>query len=610
MKTSDYIAQFLAGRGVRHLFVISGAGNVHLLDAIAAHPDLAYVCPHHEQAGVMASLAYRRISGRPGVMLTTSGGGASNAVTGVLDAWADSIPCLVISGQEKSAYARRESPLRMWGIQGFDIVRAVEGITKYAAMVNDPATIRYHLEKAFHLMDEGRPGPVWLDIPIDVQAAPIDPEALEGFSPEPAAPGEELRASAATVLSWMRQAKRPVLLLGHGIRLAGAVDALPALMEKFPFPVLTAWNGTDMVPTGHPRHFGREGNYGQRCANFVVQNCDLLVSIGSRLAIPQVGYDFREFARAAKIAVVDIDPAELSKFDDRPDLLRIAADAGVFIRALLEGAGAEPFAEPAEWMERCRGWRERYAPVDEAIHRPAPGCVNSYPFIRSLSRHFGPDEIVVTDMGTALTCTHQAIELSGRQRLVTSTGLGEMGFGLPGAIGACFAADRRRVVLITGDGSIMMNLQEFQTVAHHRLPIKMFLYVNDGYLTIKHTQAGLFGGGRFAGSGEASGVSCPDFARVGRAFGFSVFRISDPGETDAVIRTVLDTEGPVLCEVVTDPLQPLVPKLSFTVAEDGSMVSPPIEDLYPFLPRKRLEEEMIVGVHEKSRRIADPEEPA
>jgi acetolactate synthase-1/2/3 large subunit len=601
VKTSDYIAQFLAERNVKHLFAISGAGNVNLLDSIARHPDLIYVCPHHEQAGVMASLAYHRISGRPGLMITTSGAGATNAITGVLDAWADSIPCLVISGQERSSYARADNPLRMWGVQGMDISAMVKGITKYSAIVKDPYTIRYHLEKAFYLSESGRPGPVWLDIPTDVQAAPIEPERMVAYRPE-TAPQPDLSRPIDQVLEWLAQAKRPVILIGHGVRLAGAAELVPALLQQLPVPFLTAWNGADLISTRHPQHYGHAGNYGQRCANFIVQNCDLLLTIGTRLAIPQVGYDFAEFARAAKKVIVDIDPTELTKFGHPAETALIQADARYFITALLEAVRGRVFARPSDWLAQCDTWRERYPLVDPAMHETKPGVVNSYDFIFRLSQQFAPDEIIVTDMGTALTCTHQAIVLDHQQRLVTSTGLGEMGFGLPGAIGACLANDHRRVILITGDGSIMLNLQEFQTVAHHHLPIKMFMYLNDGYLTIRHTEKSLFGD-RFSATGANNGVSCPDFARLAQVFGFTTFHISDPADIETVTGQALSTEGPVLCTIDMDPMQPLVPKLSFALQADGTLVSPPIEDLYPFLPRAELREQMLIGLHPKSEAV-------
>lgn len=598
IKVSDYIAAFLVQKKIREIFAISGAGNVHLFDSIANHPDLRYICPHHEQAGAMAAIGYTRLSDRCGVMMTTAGPGASNAITGALSAWADSIPILMISGQEKSVYANRKNPLRMWGVQGFDIVRAVEGITKYAAIIDTPESVRFHLEKAFYLMREGRPGPAWLDIPVDVQSALIDPSLLDGFTPtieekRPTVTTEQL----AAVLHELGRARRPVLLLGQGIRLGGSLNEMFELVDKLRIPVLTSWNGADLLPSDHPRHFGHAGVYGQRCANFVLQNADLLLTVGTRLAIPQVGYDLSEFVRAGRRIMVDIDESELNKFAGVFDLL-IRSDAGIFMSALTRTL--ERPIEARDWLRTCEDWRDRYPLVEHSVHtQPDVGLINSYHFIDRLSRLLAKDDVVVTDMGTALTCTHQTISLRGDQRLMTSTGLGEMGFGLPGAIGAAFACPDKRIVLIVGDGSFMMNLQELQTVVHHHLPIKIFLYENDGYLTIKHTQNALFKG-RFAGSNAQTGVSCPNFQGLARVFGLQTFHLENWADATDIIQRTLDADGPTLCSIRMDPEQLLAPKINFLSRKDGSLVSPPLEDLYPFVPREVLKNEMLIGIHPKS----------
>jgi len=509
----------------------------------------------------------------------------------------------VISGQEKSEFTKDESPLRMWGVQGFNITKVVSPICKYAARVDDPKKIRSTLEEAFFRAKSGRPGPVWVDIPIDIQAAQINPEKLEPFVPQPE-PSSDIKRQIDDIVSLIKRSKRPVIHLGHGIRLAGGADLIPELMKALPFPVLTAWNGADLIATDHPRHFGREGNYGQRCANFVVQNCDLLIAIGTRLTLPMIGYDYSEFARAATKIIVDIDPAELDKFGDRKDTITVLADAKYFIGELLKALPGLSIKEPGAWLKQCNKWRDEFPYVDSSIHRSRKGFVNSYLFIDKLSDNLSKDDVLVTDMGTALTATHQSIRLKEGQRMVTSTGLGEMGYGMPGAIGACFAKNKKRVVLVTGDGSMMMNLQELQTIAHHKLPIKIFIYINDGYLTIKTTQLGIFGK-KFTASGKASGVTCPDFIKVGKAFGFKTFRIKEDKDSEGTIRKVLKAKGPVICEVVADPIQPLVPKLTFSVLPDGKMVSPPLEDLYPFLSREKLKEEMLIPLSEKSLAIKD-----
>lgn len=606
MKLSDYVAQTLAEHNARHIFAISGAGSAHLLDSVAYHPELSYVCPHHEQAGVMAAIAYTRVSGRLGVMMTTAGPGAANAIIGVLNAWADSIPCLILSGQEKSVHARPSNPLRMWGVQGFNIVDTVKGFTKYAALVDKPETVRYHLEKALYLASEGRPGPVWIDIPVDVQAAQIDPAALDGFTPPEVVAGGRLAEDAAKVREMFAKAQRPVIWLGNGIRLAGAEAMVRDLVAKFPAAYLTAWNGCDLLSTDHPLHFGHAGVYGQRCANFVLQNCDLLVAIGTRLAIPQVGYEQSEFARGAKRVMVDVDPAEIAKLSGVLDL-GIEADAGEFLRELLvePAGGANDLAELAhavnheDWIAKCSHWRDKYPLIEDGAHPVEPGYVNSYRFIDELSNHFSDRETIVLDAGTACTCSFQALRLREGQRVVYSTGLGEMGFGLPGAIGAALARGGERVILLSGDGSIMMNLQELQTVVHHQLPVKLFLFTNGAYLSIKHTQKAVFG--RYSGADPDSGVSCPDFHKVAAAFGFATAKIERWEDAPAAIARVLETPGPVLCEVPMNPTQLLVPKLALAVTAEGKFVSPPLEDLSPLLAREPFREEMeLVGVHPKS----------
>jgi acetolactate synthase-1/2/3 large subunit len=610
MKLSDYVAETLAAHRAEHVFAISGAGNAHLLDSVAYHPKLKYVCPHHEQAGLMAAISYGRLTGRPGVMMTTAGPGAANAIIGVLNAWADSIPCLVISGQEKSIHARPNNPLRMYGVQGFDIVKTVSGMTKYAALVDKPESVRCHLEKAMHLAYDGRPGPVWIDIPVDIQAAKIDPDTLEGFTSEPTQVSARLSHAVEYVKSCYASAKRPVFWLGNGIRLAGAESLVARFVDKFPAAYLTAWNGCDLLPTEHPLHFGHAGVYGQRCANFVLQNCDLLVAIGTRLAIPQVGYDLTEFARAATRIMVDIDPTEIGKLESILDM-GIEADAAEFLEEMLSDKASSELSgllqavsresNCSDWLEQCSSWRTKY-PVIEAstTHRHEPGYINSYQFIDRLSDHFAPNETIVLDAGTACTCSFQSLRLKAGQRVVYSTGLGEMGFGLPGAIGAAFARpENERIILISGDGSIMMNLQELQTVIHHRLPIKIFLFTNDSYLSIKHTQKAMFG--RFSGADPETGVSCPDFHKVAAAFGLRTIKLSGWENVDSEIEAVLAGPDSVLCEIPMHPMQLLVPKLALAVTAEGQFVSPPLEDLSPLLPREPFREEMqLVGVHPKS----------
>jgi acetolactate synthase-1/2/3 large subunit len=603
MKVSDYIAQLFVENNMKHIFSISGAGNVHLLNSIIDNPKLVSIHPHQEQSGVLASLAYKRICGRLGVMITTSGGAATNAITGALDAWADSIPVLIISGQEKSEFIQSHKDLRMWGVQGFDICKTVKNITKYAVLITDPKQVKYEFQKAIHIAESGRPGPSWIDIPTDVLAAQINPDELKGYTPEVNLNENAFSKFIPQLNNLLKSSKRPVFIFGNGIRLGGAEHLLNKLVDKFQTPFLTTWNGLDVISSEHPLNYGREGTYGQRCANFIVQNADIIITIGSRMAIPQVGYDLKEFGRDAKKVIVDIDPTELAKFSQDASFTLIEAHAKNFIESLLNEVVAPSKENYSDWKKTCDAWKEKYPFVEpNGLHKEQDGLLNSYQFMKELNTHFSSNEIIVTDMGTALTCTHQTLKLKDQQRIVTSTGLGEMGFGLPGAIGASLAADKQRVILINGDGSMMMNLQEMQTIIHHKLPVKLFVYINDGYLTIKHTQNNLFGK-KFSGSGADSGVSCPDFSKIGEAFGFKTFKINSLEESKTIIPQVLNADGPILCEVFIHSMQLLAPKTSFNINPDGTLVSPPLEDLSPFLPREEFQKEMIIPAHPKSLQI-------
>ncbi|HEY3328877.1 MAG TPA: thiamine pyrophosphate-binding protein [Capsulimonadaceae bacterium] len=604
MKVSDYIAQYLEERGIRHVFGIVGAGNAHIFDSITKRGYTEIVCVHHEQAACMAMQTYYRTSGQITAAVLTTGGGSTNATTGIVGAWADSIPGVVISGNENSKFTTAENPLRMWGVQGYDSAGMMEKVTKYASRVMEPASISFELAKAFDVAGSGRPGPCWVDVPMNIQAANVEPDELKSYSPEADTPASlaspSLTDSVAAVVVKLRESSRPVLWLGHGIRLAGAVDKIEPLLEQTQTPALVSWAGIDMVSSDHPLVYGRAGVYGQRSANFVLQNCDFLLCVGTRLAIPQVGYDLNEFVRAATVAVVDVDPAEATKHGSRIEL-SIVADAGEFLAELLRQLGEAPLSPKPEWIATCDAYREKY-PWIGPEHDDANGYINSYRFLDKYIAHFKPDQIVVTDMGTALLSGHQVLRIADGQRLMTSTGLGEMGFGLPAAMGASFARNKGEVLCLNCDGGMMMNLQELQTIVHHELPIKIIVFNNDGYLMIKHTQKALFKG-HYSGSDQKSGVSCPNFSAVGAAFNIPTFQIRTWDDFETVIPHVQAHSGTVICEVFTDPEQPFVPKLSLAIKKDGTLVSPPLEDLSPFLPREELEGAMIVGMHAKSREI-------
>ncbi|HSV98603.1 MAG TPA: thiamine pyrophosphate-binding protein [Sedimentisphaerales bacterium] len=594
VKISDYIASTIADLGVRHVFGVCGGGAMHLVDSFGGSDRMEYIATHHEQAAAMAAEGYARVSGVPGATLVTSGPGGTNAVTGVYGAWVDSIPAFFVSGQVTRDTLIGQTGLRQFGIQEGNIIDIIRPITKYAVTITDPDTIRYHVEKACHLATTGRPGPVWIDVPLDIQNKLINPEELRGYtSDERSEPCTEyvLRGLVAQCAEMLAKAKRPVLIYGYGVRLAGAEDSLRDLVQRTQIPCVSSWTTSDVIPTADENYVGRSGIMGDRAGNFAVQNADLVLIIGSRMSIPQVGYNYKLFARGAKKIMVDIDEIELKKPSLRPDL-PICADAGRFLQALLakvEADGGTLAIDP--WRTRCRNWKQKY-PVCLPEYRDNRDKVNSFHFVDRLSEKLGSDAVVVTDMGTSFTCTMQTFRTKAGQRLFTSSGFSSMGFGLPGAIGACFAQGRGKTILITGDGGLQMNIQELQTVAHHRLPLIVFVLNNEGYLTIKLMQQNHFG--RYVGSDPASGLTCPDIVKLAEAYGIESERIADQKTLDERLDTVLSHRGPYICEILMPPEQALIPRVSSLKLPDGRIVSKPMEDLYPFLDREEFRENMIV----------------
>jgi acetolactate synthase I/II/III large subunit len=607
-KVSDAIAGFFAKNEMTHLFGIIGAGNVHIFDSVYQNPAIQMVCVHHEQAACMAMQTYYRTSGRVTASVLTTGAGSSNGITGVLSAWADSIPCLVVSGNENSKYIHPDNHLRMYGVQGYDSSFMVQKITKYATRVMEPKMTLYELEKALWISLDQRPGPCWIDIPMNIQTSFIEEEELLHFTPETKSKEtkdkncQNLDDAVAKIIAELSVAKRPVIWLGHGIKLAGGENLITELMDRIPAAYLVSWAGIDMVDSNHPLLFGRAGVYGQRSANFVLQNCDYLLSIGNRMAVPQVGYDITELTRDAKITVVDIDSTELEKYPERFNST-ICADAKHFLNHLLKALKTTPIPADqfAQWIARCNEYKTDFPWVDKE-HADTRGYINSYRFMEKLNARFKPDQVVVTDMGTALLSGHQVLKMKPGQRLMTSTGLGEMGYGLPAAIGASFANNKGEVLCLNCDGGMMMNLQELQTIAHYKLPIKIIIFNNDGYLMIKHTQKNI-AHGRYAGVDKASGVSCPDFSKLAYAFGFPSWQIRTWEDFETMIGDFMNCETPAICEVFMDPEQFFYPKLGLSVQKDGSLISPPLEDLSPFLDRDTLEQNMLSGLHPKSKKI-------
>ena len=594
VKLSDYIFSFIAELGVREVFAVCGGAAMHLVDSLGMNKHLKYIATHHEQAAAMAAEAYARISGKPGVVLVTSGPGGTNTITGVCGAWIDSIPTIFVSGQVTSDTLIGDTGLRQFGVQEANITELVQPITKYAVTVTDATQIKYHLQKALYLATTGRPGPVWLDIPLDIQGKLINPSVLDPFIPEDIEHVDTkhlLKLQVVECIELIKKAKRPVLMSGYGIRLAEGEKEFVTLAERLKIPVVSSWTTSDLIHTSHELYVGRSGIMGDRAGNFTVQNADVLLIIGSRMSIPQVGYNYKTFAREAKKIMVDIDDVELKKPSLTPNL-PIKADAKEFIMEMLSKLEEEKITfDVRDWIKSCQHWKARY-PVTLPEYKEIKDGVNSFYFIDILSEKLGNDAVVVTDMGTSFTCTMQAFKTKAGQRLFTSSGHASMGFGLPGAIGACFAHGRKKTICISGDGGLQMNIQELQTLVHYKLPIILFVLNNGGYLTIKLMQQNHFG--RYVGSDASSGLSCPDIIKIAHAYGIKAERIANHDALRARIDYILSEPGPFICEIVMPEDQPLIPRVSSLKKPDGTIISKPLEDMYPFLSREEFMGNMIV----------------
>ena len=596
VKLSNGVFRAVADLGVTHVFMLTGGGAMHLNDSLGQRREIEYVCTGHEQAAAMAAEAHAKVTGNLGVCLVTTGPGSTNAITGVTGGWLDSTPMLVISGQAKRADLKGDSGVRQMGVQEVDIVSMVRPVTKYAVTVMDPAEIRYHFEKAVHLARTGRPGPVWLDLPLDVQGAMIDESSLRGFDPaesratDQAAP-PVLAAAVKRTIETLNAAERPVVFIGNGVRLAGARAAMRQLIERLGLPVLTTWPAQDLVPDDHPLAAGRPGPLAPRGANFTLQNSDWLLAIGARLDLVVTGYAPALFARAATKIMVDVDPAELRKMGTTIGL-PICSDAGAFLDEMIRQIAAVERRDRSSWDARWRDWRAKY-PVVLPEYRHQPSGVSTYVLGEAISEASAPDEVIVSgSSGAGIEIFCLAAKLKEGQRLFLTTALGAMGNGLPALVGACLAHGRRRTIGVDGDGGLQLNIQELETIRRFDLPVKLFVLSNDGYASIRTSQSRYFG--RLAGADATSGVTLPPLRAVVEAYGLRYDRIeSDRGLVDR-IRGILESEGPVVVEVMTPREEPRAPSLSSMRKPDGSMVSKPLEDLWPFLPRDEFLSNMLI----------------
>lgn len=596
MKLSDWVFRYLADQGIKHVFMLTGGGAMHLNDSLGQCADIEYVCTSHEQAAAMAAESYAKVTGDIGVCLVTAGPGGTNAITGIAGAWLDSTPMLVLSGQAKRADLKGNSGVRQMGVQEVDIVSMVSPITKYAVTVMEPSDIRYHMEKAVHLARAGRPGPVWLDLPLDVQGAAIDEKTLRGFdATEVVIPGlatkDAIAAAARHAIELLNASERPVVLVGNGVRLARARAEMRALIHTLGVPVLTTWPAHDMVPDDHPLMVGRPGPLAPRGANFTLQNSDWLLSLGARLDLVVTGYAPQNFARAAKKIMVDIDAAELRKMNGTVHV-PVCADVKDFIAEMMRQAGGIRRRDRAAWIARWREWQTKY-PVVLPEYRHLPDGVSTYVLGEAISEASAPDDVIVSgSSGAGIEIFCLAARLKEGQRLFLTTALGAMGNGLPGVIGACLANNRRRTLCVDGDGGLQLNIQELETARRLKLPIKLFVMNNDGYASIRTSQSRYFG--RLAGADATSGVTLPALRAVVAAFGLPYARIEADRDLAARVRELIDAPGPVIVEVMMPREEPRAPSLSSMRKPDGSMVSRPLEDLWPFLPREEFLSNMVI----------------
>lgn len=589
IKVAKYISQFLVDNGIKDCFMVTGGGAMHLDDAIGHQEGMHCVFNHHEQACSIAAEGYTRMTGKLAAVCVTSGPGGTNAITGVMGGWLDSIPMFVLSGQvkrETTIWSCPELGLRQLGDQEFDIINSVSNMTKYAVMLTNPKEVAYHLEKALYLALNGRGGPVWIDIPLDVQGAMVETDELIHFNPEEEKPWQvpEVKEDVVdTIFTKIKNAKAPLILVGTGIRLGGAEELLLKLLDKLQIPVVTAWNANDVLAVDSPYFAGMPGTVGTRPGNFAVQNCDLLISLGCRLNIRMIGYNHFDFAKNAYKIIVDIDPRELIKPTIRPDM-PVNADVKDLISKMLE-VDYSVEEKHKSWLKWCQNLVKEYPAACDEYHRNDGGLINPYIFTDKLFSHLKDDDRIICGNGSACVITFQAGKIKQGQRMFTNSGCAAMGYGLPAALGVAVSDNSRRTVCIDGDGSVMMNIQELATIAQNNLDMKLIILNNNGYHSIRQTQTNLFQP-PFIGIDGNSGVGFPDFKLLAQAFGFKYFTLDSEDNCDKVLEEALNCDGPCICEAVVDPTQNFAPKSSSKVLPDGRITSPSLDDMAPFLDRE------------------------
>ena len=590
MKISDFVMKFISELGVKKVFYVSGGGAMHLNDSLGKNENLTGICMLHEQGASIAAESYARIVEGYGVCLVTSGPGGTNAITGLAGAYYDGIPVIFISGQVKRADLVGNQKIRQFGIQEADIVSIAKPISKYAVQIKEPDDIKYELEKAAKIAVSGKPGPVWIDIPLDIQATDIDIDTLEGFN-EVMEEYPCKKQDIDKVIELFNKAERPVILIGNGIRMAKAVNEIRDLYDLLAIPVLTSWNGVDLIEDNHPLFYGRPGAVGHRHANFIQQNADFVLTIGSRLNLLSTGYNFDSFLEKANHIMVEIDKYEMEKKSVHPKL-KINCDAKSFIQALLNRKDELNLEKRTKWIEHCNKLREKY-PIFIQEQEPREGYVSTYDLVNEVSNQMTENDIYqFTSSGTSVDIAMKVFRIKKGQRAFLTKGLAAMGYDLPASIGSCIASNKKRTVCITGDGSIAMNMQELEVLKRLNLPVKIFVVDNNGYSMIYGSQNGNFKG-HLTGCTKESGLTLPDMKRIAEAFGIRGMHIDNEEELHNKVVEALEYDGPVICTVKADITQKILPKQTNYMREDGQMASRPLEDMTPLLDRDEFENNLL-----------------
>ena len=586
IKVADYIAEFLEKKGIKHVFTVTGGGAMFLNDGLAKNKNIKGVFNHHEQACAMAALGYSKVHNQIAVVMPTTGCGGTNTITGLLDAWQDSNKVAFISGNvnKKETTYFSDIPLRKFGVQEANIIEIVKSITKYAVMITEPDSIAYHLEKAFYLCEEGRPGPVWIDVPLDIQGSFIDPENLEHFIPEEK---ENEESEFTSVLEkYLSEAKRPIVIAGYGLHLSNTKQKFIDFINKYNLPVAFTYLGIDFLPSDHPLYVGRLGTKGDRAGNFAVQNSDLIISLGSSLGVPITGYQYDMFAREAKKFIVDIDKHEHKKGNVKVDY-----EVNVDLNEFFDKAQNIDHKTNQSWVDKCISWRDKWPVFDNEYLDTTKG-INIYLFLEELSKNNKSDAVVISDAGSAYYTTSQALKIRENQRYITSGAQADMGFTIPASIGAAISSDSQNVIGITGDGSFQMNIQELQTIVNYNLPIKIFVLNNGGYLSIRNTMDKFFES-RYYGTDSGSGLTFPELEKIAYAYGLPFHKLKDSKDLES-LNEILETKGPALIEVVCPFKQDIVPSLASRKNEEGKLTSQPLENMFPFLDDEEFKKEMII----------------